>query len=262
MYMILLYCVISTFASCTIAVDLPECDLQLPFISNCIANLTSTWSVNETKELANVIINCKSGAQRCINTHKYVNLRIIESRIIGDNYCQCILLDPYSSLDMERSVGEGCGNTDIDAGGGFLTGLKHNNIIIIDSIIRYNGASNGGAAISFYGDQSVLHLKNSELINNHSGYGGGGIIMDTSRAHIENSNITLNSAEYGGGVMVLGESVLNITKSRIQENMGLSGADGIDCRGYYHIANITIDQESFERADNITVTACNLHITQ
>ena len=162
MLLVLLFTLVVTHSSHVVTSQ--DCDLSQPIISDCVADISDTWWVEQDTELTNVTLTCHGGPEPCVTVTDNVNLEIRHSTITGNNTRQCILLQPSSTLHVANVKQEKCGNWTADIGG-FIYGFKDNKVTVTESVLKDNRARFGGAIALFDGGE--LDISGSELSRNY-----------------------------------------------------------------------------------------------
>ncbi|TRX65852.1 sugar-binding protein [Carboxylicivirga sp. M1479] len=141
-------------------------------------------------------------------------------------------------------------NSAEEVGGGiFSEGL----VSITSTIIQQNTTSTIGLSTETFGgagimNQGVMHLANSQILNNHSSADGGGIYnAKKGTLYATNCQVHDNSAQvFGGGIMVNGQESTEIRGSLITNNTSINKGGGISggIEGDIWLVNTTISMNS------------------
>ncbi|UTW66124.1 T9SS type A sorting domain-containing protein [bacterium SCSIO 12643] len=180
----------------------------------------------------------------------------------GGVYLYSNIPSPISILDSKV-----LGNTSANGGGVYC--LSNNSIfyfiIIENSIISGNNASNLGGGIYCFSNSGSISLINSTLQGN-TAFEGGGVYSKTKSSSIDimNSMVLGNSAYNGAGVFSFSagfqfdscSSIMNVTNSTISGNVASNWGGGIVSysRYSYNYASHGSTSSSFVNVVNSTVS--------
>ncbi|MEM8856886.1 MAG: choice-of-anchor Q domain-containing protein [Chloroflexota bacterium] len=159
-----------------------------------------------------------------------------------------------ATLLIEDSIVEQNGGGFNSGRGGGVFSLTYETTTIENSIIRNNSGSYGGG-IAIYENFGHLIINDSEIVDNKSFYGGGGILVGDAKATISNSTIQRNQIEdystFGGsGGGILGQSAnMTIIDSMISDNFAAieyfgHGGGGVALVSGFMIINGTTIREN------------------
>ena len=172
-------------------------------------------------EQGNVTIRA-TGNERAIIDASGLENRDVVLHIFGDANVN------LENLTITGGVAEGDDNTEgLQRGGGLLINGT-STVIVTNSLITGNSATNAGGGI-YAGEETTVTLIDSEVSNNQSGSDGGGILTFSNDFTLRNSTITGNSttgdSTRGGGIAVR-NGTANILETTIADNSSLYGSGG------------------------------------
>lgn len=135
-----------------------------------------------------------------------------------------ILMEDSASIGWSVST---AGNSAVDGGGVYLTGVGATLTMNDNTSVRYNTASSDGGGIYVTGGAS-FSSDSASVTNNSAAERGGGIMVDTSATVAMQNGATVNSNQatgavgLGGGLYILGDSA-TVTVDASQVNGNVAG---------------------------------------
>lgn len=145
-----------------------------------------------------------------------------------------ILMEDSASIGWSFST---AGNSAVDGGGVYLTGVGATLTMNDDTSVRYNTASSDGGGIYVTGGAS-LSSDSAAVTNNSAAERGGGIMVDSSATVAMQNGATVNSNQatgatgVGGGLYVLGDSAtVTVDASQVNSNVAGHSYGGIRVYG-------------------------------
>ena len=251
-----------------LGVQTTSCDLSSKVLTDCTAQIVSTWTVNSDKQFSNVQLYCKgTDEEDCIRVAPNIKLDIKDTTITGLNKNTCIKLDESAGLTLDKVTLTGCGDGSLTQGGG-ISCEGGNNVLIDGSTIMFNEGLVGAGI--FAQSSSTVVVRNSEFKDNIAKDKAGAIYIANSEGNIRNTIFRGNIADVGGA-MVVETSSFRVAKTTITGNVGNIKGDGIYCDSGEEAAalDMHIDRNSHKEADEIYIEnrgksnnyECNLIIT-
>lgn len=132
-------------------------------------------------------------------------------------------VDPNSSVDVQYSVFED--NYAVGFGGGIVVDGVDVVINITNIVDNYSGYGGGGIASRFGGFET--NISNSIFISNDSDFSGGGIYLRRTDSTLTNLSIRDNtSVQAGGGIYVDQNLNTTLTRSLLHNNISSSSVAG------------------------------------
>ena len=212
-------------------------------LSNAEVYIENTTFANITASYAPAL-NIISSNASIINS-KFIDLKaIITAGAIRTKTGGEIYIENCEFENVTSSKNGGAIFADV-AGANGATG----NVTIIDTKFRDTYSEFGGAYVQLGGD---FVLKNTEFINSHAKYNGGGIYLSYTNTEIDNCTFDSNGVStiegyptYGGAIFC-DISTLNITGSKFFNNIMASAGNAI----YTYDTSYNIKNSKFENNTN------------
>jgi len=225
---------------------LPPCDFSSALISDCAAQLTSTWTVAQDTELRNAQITCTMAEGNCIIINTSVHLKASFSTILAGAGARCIYLND-AALDLDGVFLDKCGRNDYYCGA--VHGDNSSLVTIKNSRFYNNRAMNGGAICAARG--GLLKMSNSYLSANTAsgiekkGYGGAvHFWLTMAENEVSNCTFNLNSANQGAAISIF-DSYVAVTDCIFDGNSATVNGGGIDISTYEAESNVDISNCKF-----------------